>query len=134
MPPKDPHAAYRLSQIPDLPLSRIHLRVDWQTLRRLPLSGAIIFNFKALFTPLTHLRREPYIPALLATILKGGKESIMRYKDTWHVEHVAIPKLEEWAQEQVDEGLVEKEWEVRTLAESPWFPGWEKMWREEQGF
>lgn len=53
MPPGDPHEAYRDYQMDpaQLPLSRIHLRVDWQTLRRLPLSGAIIFNFKALFTP-----------------------------------------------------------------------------------
>ncbi|KAI4100125.1 MAG: hypothetical protein LQ345_007468, partial [Seirophora villosa] len=50
MPPGDPHEAYRDIQLPasQLPLSRVHLRVDWQTLRRLPLSGSIIFNFKAL--------------------------------------------------------------------------------------
>ncbi|KAL8670457.1 MAG: hypothetical protein Q9168_005017 [Polycauliona sp. 1 TL-2023] len=58
MPPGDPHEKYREIQLPetDLPLSRIHLRVDWQTLRRLPLSGAIIFNFKALFTPVEDFR------------------------------------------------------------------------------
>jgi Protein of unknown function (DUF3445) len=31
---------------------QIRYRVDWQALRRLPLSGAIAFNFKAVFTPL----------------------------------------------------------------------------------
>ena len=58
MPPGDPHEKYREVQFPEteLPLSRIHLRVDWQTLRRLPLSGAIIFNFKALFTPVEDFR------------------------------------------------------------------------------
>lgn len=58
MPPGDPHEAYRGYQMDpaELPLSRIHLRVDWQTLRRLPLSGSIIFNFKALFTPVEDFR------------------------------------------------------------------------------
>ncbi|KAL8688541.1 MAG: hypothetical protein Q9218_005579, partial [Villophora microphyllina] len=56
MPPGHPHEAYRDSQSPDLDISRIHLRVDWQTLRRLPLSGSIIFNFKALFTPVEDFR------------------------------------------------------------------------------
>lgn len=56
MPPGDPHEVYREKQDPDLGLERLHLRVDWQTLRRLPLSGAIVFNFKALFTPIEEFR------------------------------------------------------------------------------
>jgi hypothetical protein len=134
MPPGHPHEAHRLSQSPSLELPRIHLRVDWQTLRRLPLSGAIVFNFKALFTPITEFRDEPYVPALFLKVLREGKKNMMEYKNTWHVEHVAIPALERWAREQEEMGLVEKGWEVRTLAESPWFPGWEGKWRRQQGF
>ncbi|MCJ1433527.1 hypothetical protein MMC27_002890 [Xylographa pallens] len=134
MPPGDPHERYRDLQAPDLPLARIHLRVDWQTLRRLPLSGSIIFNFKALFTPVEEFRHEPYIPALLSRILKEGKKNLMEYKSTWHVEHVVLPRLEEWEKEQLDEGMVEENWEVRTLDESPWFPGWEERWHRRQGF
>jgi hypothetical protein len=29
---------------------------------------------------------------------------------------------------------VKREWEPRTLDESPWFPGWEEKWRRRQGF
>ena len=58
----------------------------------------------------------------------------MEYKNTWHVEHVVLPALEEWEKEQVRKGWVEDGWEVRTLDESPWFEGWEEMWRREQGF
>lgn len=58
----------------------------------------------------------------------------MEYKNTWHVEHVALPALDEWAREQVDKGWVEKGWAVGTLEESPWFKGWEEAWKEEQGF
>jgi len=51
MPPGDPHEELRKLQSPDLVLDRCNLRVDWQTLRRLPLSGAIVFTFKALSAP-----------------------------------------------------------------------------------
>lgn len=134
MPPGSPHESHRQSQAADLSLSRIHLRVDWQTLRRLPLSGAIIFNFKALFTPIEDFKDEPYIPALCAKVLREGKTKLMEYKNTWHVEHVALPALERWAREQEEEGRVERGWEVRTLEESPWFPGWEEKWHRQQGF
>ena len=112
----------------------MHLRVDWQTLRRLPLSGAVVFNFTALFTPVTEFRDEPYVPSLVLKVLREGKRSLMEYKNTWHTEHVVVPALEEWAREQVRKGWVEEGWEVRTLDESPWFPGWEEKWHRQQGF
>ncbi|KAI9732188.1 MAG: hypothetical protein M1834_004285 [Cirrosporium novae-zelandiae] len=134
MPPGDPKETYRLSQDPNLTLDRLHLRVDWQTLRRLPLSAAIVFNFKALFTPISEFRDEPYVPALVNKVLKEGKKNLMEYKGTWHVEHVAIPALNEWEREQVEKGMVEDGWEVRTLEESPWFPGWQEKWHRQQGY
>jgi len=91
MPPGDPHEKLRESQEPSLKIEDCYLRVDWQTLRRLPLSAGVVFNFKALFTPVQEFRDEPYIPALLLKILKEGKKSLMEYKSTWHVEHVCVP-------------------------------------------
>jgi len=134
MPPGDPHEAHRSKQSPALDLSRCNLRVDWQTLRRLPLSGAIVFNFKALFTPVEDFRHEPYIPGLVLKILNEGKGSLMEYKNTWHVEHVVKPALEEMHRDQIESGLVEEGWEPHTLDETPWYPGWEEMWRGKQGF
>ena len=138
MPPGDPHEAYRLSQLPNLSPSRIHLRIDWQTLRRLPISGSIIFNFKALFTPIEEFGDEPGVPAIVAKVLREGKKSLMEYKNTWHVEHVALPVLDEMVerQERDEEGGGEgaKGWEVRTLEEHPFFRGWEGKWRRQQGF
>ena len=133
MPPDDPHEKLREFQDPAHTIEQCHLRVDWQTLRRLPLSGAVIFNFKALFTPVTEFRDEPYVPALLLKVLKEGKKTLMEYKNTWHTEHVVIPALEKYAKEQVESGLVEKDWEEQTLAESPFFPGWEEKWQRQQG-
>ncbi|KAF2852654.1 hypothetical protein T440DRAFT_488191 [Plenodomus tracheiphilus IPT5] len=134
MPPGDPHEAHRTIQNPDLDISRCHLRVDWQTLRRLPLSAGVVFNFKALFTPVTEFRNEPYIPGLVLKVMNEGKKNLMEYKNTWHVEHVVKPALEKWHKEQVERGLVPEGWEPQTLEESPWYPGWERKWQERQGF
>ncbi|GES64239.1 HRQ family protein [Aspergillus terreus] len=134
MPKGDPHETLRLSQNPSLALEDCHLRVDWQTLRRLPLSAGIVFNFKALFTPVAEFRDEPCIPALLEKIMKEGKRNLMEYKNTWHVEHVVLPNLEKWAKEQEENGLVPHGWEVATLDDSPWFKNWEEKWHRQQGF
>ncbi|GIC89569.1 heme-dependent oxidative N-demethylase family protein [Aspergillus udagawae] len=134
MPPGDPHEKLRFSQDPSLQLADCNLRVDWQTLRRLPLSAAVVFNFKALFTPVSEFRDEPCVPALVAKVLKEGKDNLMKYKNTWHVEHIVLPKLEEWAKEQEGQGLVDKNWQVATLDESPWFRNWEDKWHRQQGF
>lgn len=115
--------------------------MDWQTLRRLPLSGSVAFNFKALFTPVTELRDEAGVPGLVAHVLRSGKREIMRYKDTWHVEHVVLPLLEGYHREQLERGVIggggggeDGEWEPKTLEESPWFRGWEDKWHRQQGF
>lgn len=133
MPPDDPHEKLRETQDPAHTLERCHLRVDWQTLRRLPLSGTIVFNFKAVFTPVTEFRDEPYIPSLLLKVLREGKKELMEYKSTWHTEHVVIPAMEVYEREQVAKGLIEDDWEPHTLEESPFFPGWEEKWHREQG-
>ncbi|KAF4998293.1 hypothetical protein FGRMN_3342 [Fusarium graminum] len=128
IPSDDPEFKVREVQNPSLSEDEVHLRVDWQTLRRLPLSGAIVFNFKALFTPMTEFRDEPYIPSLVLKVLNEGKENIMRYKGTWHVEHVAKPSLRKWELEQIQKGLIPADWEPTTLNENPFFPGWERKW------
>ena len=109
----------------ELKVGDLKLRCDAQTLRRLPLSGAVVFNFKAIFTPFGEMRREKYVPRLLCTVLEGGKENLIGYKCEEHVRRVAMGALREWADEQVREGRVPADWDVGTLEESPFFPGWE---------
>lgn len=128
LPSDHPDFAHRETQNPKLQPENINLRVDWQTLRRLPLSGGVVFNFKALFTPLTEFKDEPYIPSLLLAVLRGGKENLMKYKGTWHVEHVAKPALEKYEQFQISSGMMEENWEPLSLPEQPFFKGWEKKW------
>lgn len=134
MPPGDPHEEIRNSQDPNLTIEDCNLRVDWQTLRRLPLSASVVFNFKAVFSPIKEFRDEPGVPALVAKVVKEGKKNLMDYKGVWHVQHVILPKLEEWAIEQEEKNLVPKDWEVATLDDSPWYKGWEEKWHRRQGF
>ncbi|KAF1917236.1 hypothetical protein BDU57DRAFT_470685, partial [Ampelomyces quisqualis] len=134
MPPGHPHEKLRGQQMTDLSLSRCNLRVDWQTLRRLPLSGAVVFNFKALFTPVETFRDEPYIPGLLLHILNQSKQNLLDYKSTWHVEHIVKPALHRFHTQQVETGLVEQNWDPQTLDQAPYFPGWERKWHRQQGF
>ncbi|KAL4795614.1 hypothetical protein BDV19DRAFT_388935 [Aspergillus venezuelensis] len=117
-----------------VPIEQCYLRVDWQTLRRLPLSGAIVFNFKAIFTPVAELRDEPYIPSLLYKQVTEGKKLITEPKVHRHLLPVVLGKLKEWRGEQEDKGVIVKNWEEETLKESPFYPGWEGKWRERVGF
>lgn len=100
----------------------------------MPLSAGVVFNFKALFTPIEDFREEAFIPGLLLKLMNDGKRSLMDYKNTWHLEHVVKPALERYQAEQVEQGIVPEDWEPHTLEESPWYPGWEKRWHDLQGF
>lgn len=90
-----------------------------------------MFNFKALFTPITEFRDEPYIPSLVLKLLNDGKENLLKYKGTWHVEHVLKPALREYERAQIQSGVVSKAWECQTLDEWPFFPGWQRKCRLE---
>jgi len=59
-------------------------------------------------------------------ILKEGNASIMAYKGIFHVEHKVLPALDRCAKEQEGKASVSKDWNVRTLDEDPFFPGWQK--------
>lgn len=130
----DPEITKTPAQDPNLHIEDCVLRVDWQTLRRLPSSGAVVFNFKTFFTPIEELRDEPRIPSLLLTVLNHGNRDILVYKKTLVIEHVLVPRLEAWKREQEEAGLVEKDWNVATLEQSPFFANWERKWHRQQGF
>lgn len=82
---------------------------------------------------MTELRGEPYIPALLYKQVTEGKKLITEPKVHKHLLGVVLGALQEWKREQVGRGVVEKGWEEATLAESPFYPGWEEVWRDRGG-
>lgn len=115
-------------------IDQCYLRCDWQTLRRLPLSGGVVFNFKAVFTPMTELRNEPFIPSLLYKQITASKPLLTDSKVHAHIRPVVLEALQGWKQEQIEQGLIPPDWEESTLSESPFYPGWEERWRKRIGF
>ena len=113
------HPSLRRETDPNLRPEDVYLRVDWQTLRRLPLSGAVVFNFKALFTPLIDLRTEPYVPSLALKIVSEAKGELLRYKEMAHLNHVLKPALAQYEMEQKRDGVVPEGWEPQTLGVIP---------------
>lgn len=107
---------------------QIHFRVDWQTLRRLPLSGAIVFTFRPLYTPLRDLRKEAYVPSLALKVLRYGPGHILDYKGVSRTSRIVMAALERFEKEQIAAGMIPADWKVQTLEESPFFPGWKAKW------
>lgn len=122
-PPNHPDLRHRNSQDPSLRPEDLFLRVDWQTLRRLPLSGAIVFNFKVFFTPVAELKDEPYIPSLALKVFAESKEHLLRYKEVYHTEHVLRPLLEGYENTKYRIKSSTRGGSIR-LCQRIHFPGW----------
>ena len=60
----------------DLPVSAIYLRVEQQTLRRLPRSEAIMFGIRTYLTPITELAEEPGVPGRLASAIRSWSPEV----------------------------------------------------------
>lgn len=60
--------------------SLVRLRVERQTLRRLPRTGAIVFTIRVYLTPLEELVKEPDVPGRLASAIRSWPEDVARYK------------------------------------------------------
>ncbi len=56
------------------------LRIERQTLRRLPLTGAVVFTIRTLMAPLDVLRDDPAAAGLLAQAIHELPDDVARYK------------------------------------------------------
>lgn len=56
--------------------SLVRLRVERQTLRRLPKTGAIVFTIRVYLTPLEELVNEPDVPGRLASAIRSWPEDV----------------------------------------------------------
>lgn len=73
--PRASHLADR-DHVPD----RYWLRIERQTLRRLPRTGAVIFTIRTLHAPLSALATDREAAALLATAMRGLPDELADYK------------------------------------------------------
>lgn len=65
------------------------------------------------------------MPSLLLKNYREAKRELLRHKNAWHTEMTVVPALERWEEEQKRDGVVPVDWEVATLDEYPYYPGWE---------
>ena len=56
----------------------VRLRVERQTLRRLPRTGAVVFTIRVYLTPLAQLVQEPGVPGRLASAIRSWPEDVAR--------------------------------------------------------
>lgn len=101
------------------------VRVERQTLRRLPKSGAIIFTNHPIFYSIEEMKDEPLIPSLLKKILYEGPEKIVRYKHFELFRDLISGYLDKLIERQLDMGLITKDTPLRTLPTYP-FAHWTK--------
>jgi hypothetical protein len=66
---------------PSPPPSELFLRVERETLRRFPRTGAVLFTIRTHITPIPDMRREPAVATRLADALDALPGPVQQYKD-----------------------------------------------------
>lgn len=64
-------------------VAQLRLRTERQTLRRLPISGAIFFTIRVYLVPITQLAEEQGVAERLASALHGWPEDVKDYKGVY---------------------------------------------------
>lgn len=98
---------------------QFNVRVERQTLRRLPKSLAIIFTNHPVFYALDEMRLEPMVPSLLRKILYEAPEDIIKYKNFDHVRDHLRDYLDGAVEEQIQKGIISRDQPVKTLPTYP---------------
>ncbi|EMG46926.1 hypothetical protein SBY92_005155 [Candida maltosa Xu316] len=86
-------------------ISEVFFRSERQCLKRLPISGVLVFTVRTYFIPITELVKEDYVPRRLLDGLNSWTDDIRQYKGFHTFEKVLLPYLEEKAKEQEARGL-----------------------------
>ncbi|CUM67352.1 uncharacterized protein PRCAT00005045001 [Priceomyces carsonii] len=102
-----------------------NVRVERQTLRRLPKSKAIIFTNHPVFYSIEEMKNEPMVPSLLRKILYEAPEDIIKYKKFDMFRDHLCEYLNRLIKSQLERGIIDKNDPVRTLPSYP-FACWSK--------
>lgn len=60
-------------------VEHVQMRTERQTLRRLPISGALVFTTHTYIVPVVTMAREPGVPARLSSALQSWPEDTFKY-------------------------------------------------------
>lgn len=104
---------------------QFNVRVERQSLRRLPKSRAIIFTNHPIFYSLDEMKDEPSVPSLVRKIIYEAPEGIIKYKNFEFIRDHIRGYLDELVQRQIDLGIINEDTPVKTLPTYP-FAHWAK--------
>lgn len=99
--------------------TEFNVRVERQTLRRLPRSRAIIFTNHPVFYSIDEMKDEPLVPSLIKKIIFEAPEGICKYKNFGSFRDHILPYLTGLIKRQVDLGIIEEDTPVKTLPTYP---------------
>ncbi|KAL2670022.1 hypothetical protein Neosp_014901 [[Neocosmospora] mangrovei] len=83
---RHPHHNLTLEQLENPPkLEDLHLRVERQTLQRLPKTRALLFTIRTYVTPIVEVTKDKEVAAALRTSVGSFSEDVSKYKnkDLW---------------------------------------------------
>ncbi|KAK6456224.1 uncharacterized protein RJT20DRAFT_42446 [Scheffersomyces xylosifermentans] len=86
-------------------VSKLYFRSERQSLRRLPISGGVVFTVRTYFIPMTVLCDEPHVPRRLLNGIKSWSEDVEEYRGYHKYKDILLPYLEQRALEQEKQGL-----------------------------
>ncbi|ABN64694.2 conserved hypothetical protein [Scheffersomyces stipitis CBS 6054] len=102
-----------------------NVRVERQTLRRLPRSNAIIFTNHPIFYSIEEMKDEPLVPSLIKKIIYEGPKDIIKYKNFEVFRDHIASYLDGLIKRQIDKGIIKEDTPLKTLPSYP-FAHWAK--------
>lgn len=90
---------------PATDINNIYYRSERQSVRRLPITGCVIFTIRTYFLPVTEMCKEPHIPRRLLNGILSWDEDVKVYRGYDKFNEVLLPYLEEQAKIQEKNGL-----------------------------
>jgi dimethylamine monooxygenase subunit A len=73
-------ASSNVSAEPDDPIKNLWIRIERQTLRRLPISNSVLFTIRTYRYPITILQTYPAIAQNFATMIQQMPSAVLKYK------------------------------------------------------
>ncbi|CAN6620847.1 hypothetical protein TRVA0_008S01354 [Trichomonascus vanleenenianus] len=120
-------------EMPDVSSQQYTIRVERQTLRRLPNSQAIIFTNHPVFYTIDEMKDEPGMPSILKKIILEGPEKIRQSKKLAIIQDKLVPYLDTLIQRQLDLNIISADHVVKTAPSYP-FAHWVKSPYQDKGW
>ncbi|GJJ08284.1 hypothetical protein Clacol_002494 [Clathrus columnatus] len=86
--------------------SRIYFRSERQTLRRMPITGCILFTIRTYLHPVREIVKEAGVPGRLAASIRGWDDAVAARKEKALFADALLPWLDQLHEEQISNGVI----------------------------